>query len=686
MTDNPSIDQDFILKITNIIEENLSNEQFGVSELADSIGMSRSNLLRKVKKNSNQSVSQFIREIRLKHALVLLKESSITVSEVSYKVGFGSTSYFIKCFHEYYGHPPGETSKSSVTNNTDKDIPDIGKKKPKVIIWISALLIVIIISLFAIYFFTKTDKPDNGKSIAVLPFINDSNDSSNVYIINGLMESVLNKLQKIKNLKVISRTSVEKYRNSSKSIPEIAEELGVMYIIEGSGQKLGDQILLNIQLIEGASDKHLWAEQYNRNTQDIFTLQKDIATKITNEIEVIITPDEKERINKIPTTNLVAYDYFLKGLDLLYMGTIEGYEDALLNFKKAIEHDNEFARAYADVAITYYVLDAAQKEKRYSTEINTYSDNALLLDPKLPQSLISKALYYMYSDDYELALPYLEKALEYNPNSAVVINTLSDFYTSYSPNTEKYLEYALLGIELDIAAHDSVTASFIYLHVSNAFIQCGFQKEAEHYIHRSLEYHPDNLYSQYVLAYILYAKDKNLVKLQESLVKTLSYDSTRLDIIQEVGKANYYLRDFNNSYHYYSKFITIKEKYNLDIYNSEDAKIGYVLLKEGYIEKSDSYFENYFNYAKSDNSIYSNLSLAVYYSQMGDKEKAIKHMSIFSEQENYHYWTILFLNIDPLIDNIKELEEYSLLFSTIESKFWDNHRRIRESLENKGLI
>ena len=102
------------------------------------------------------------------------------------------------------------------------------------------------------------------KSIAVLPFINDSNDSTNVYIINGLMESTLNNLQKIKELRVISRTSVEKYRNNPKTIPEIARELNVHYLIEGSGQKIGDQILLNIQLIEAPSDKHLWSEQYNR--------------------------------------------------------------------------------------------------------------------------------------------------------------------------------------------------------------------------------------------------------------------------------------------------------------------------------------------------------------------------------------------------------------------------------------
>ncbi len=686
MSDNSPVDYDFLKKITDIIEDNLSNEQFGVSELADTIGMSRSNLLRKVKKNSNKSVSQFIRKIRLEHALNILSTSSLTVSEVSFNVGFGSTSYFIKCFREQYGYSPSETNKKSqdIEDETEVTVPN--PKKPKILIWAVVVFIFLATSLFIVYSTTQNKHIVHEKSIAVLPFINDSDDSSNVYIINGTMESILNKLQKINDLKVISRTSVEKYRNSSKSIPEIANELGVRYLIEGSGQKIDDQILLNIQLIEASTDNHLWAEQYNRKVNDIFTLQNEIATNIAKEIRVIITPEEEKRINKIPTKNLVAYDYFLKGLDQLHKGDFKNLNDALVNFKKAIEHDSKFARAYADVAITYYMLDAGSSEKKYSDEINTYSDNALLLDPHLPQSLISKALFYMYGTEYELALPYLEKALEYNPNSAIVINTLSDFYTNYSPNTEKYLEYALKGIEIDIAAHDSVTTSFIYLHLSNAFIQSGFQKEAEFYIDKSLSYNTQNLYSQYVKAFILYADDNDLLALRQGLLNTLAEDSSRLDIIQEVGKINYYLRDYEKAYHHYAKFIAITEAYNLDIYPSEDSKIGYVLSEVGRGEKSEEYFQDYFNYATNDKSIYNNLSLAVYYSYINDTSKALEHMEIFSQQENYHYWTLLFLNIDPLMDNIKDIPEYVGLYVEIESKFWEKHKTIKKSLQDKGLI
>ncbi len=292
----------------------------------------------------------------------------------------------------------------------------------------------------------------------------------------------------------------------------------------------------------------------------------------------------------------------------------------------------------------------------------------------------------MYSKEYDLALPYLEKALEYNPNSAVVINTLSDFYANYSPNTEKYLEYAIQGIRLDIGAHDSVTASFIFLHLSNAFIQSGFVEEAKKYIDKSLDYNPNNLYSQYVKAYILYAEDYNLEVLKEKLIQTLKFDSTRLDIIQEVGKICYYQRNYDCSYYYYSKYLAVKEAYNLDIYKGENAKIAVMLSKVGQDEKSSKYLDDYFKYAENDESIYKNLSLAVYYSYKGDTDKAIDYLRQFSKKDNFHYWTILFLEMDPLVDNIKDIPNFREILDNIKSKFWDNHNKTRDLLSSKGLL
>ena len=391
------------------------------------------------------------------------------------------------------------------------------------------------------------------------------------------MESILNKLQKIEDLRVISRTSVEAYRNSNKTIPEIAEELNVAYFVEGSGQKLGQEILLNIQLIQADGDQHLWAEQYRRKVSDIFDLQNEVAKHIAAEVEAVVTPEEEALIEKSSTTNFEAYDVFLKGLDLLYSFDGDLLEEAISYFKEAIQLDPDFARAYAAVAIAYYYLDANVAYKRYSDTINHYADQALLHDPKLAQSLIAKALFYMSSDTYEMAVPYFEKALEYNPNSALVVGFLADLYVNHIPDTRKYLEYALKGVQLGLTTNDSTAISMNYLHLANALVQNAFVDEAKHHINRSLDYFPDNIFSLYVKAYILFARDKDAEKLTEDLLETFRLDTTRLDVLQEVAKSYYFRRDYEMASRYYKPFAAIREMYNLDIYRSEDAKIAVVL-------------------------------------------------------------------------------------------------------------
>ena len=691
MSDPNSRENNFIGKVTAVIEENISNEQFGVSELASRIGMSRSNLLRKIKKSTNLSVSQFISQVRLKNAMEMLKEEDLTVSEVSYRVGFSSTSYFIKCFREHYGYPPGEVGKREEGNREEAEAGSedhMGPGKKRLILALGAVVIVIagIILLFILRPGVAAGS-NLEKSIAVLPFKNDSNDSTNIYIINGLMESILENLQKIEDLRVISRTSVEKYRTNPKTIPEIARELRANYIVEGSGQKIGDQIVLNIQLVEAASDRHLLAKRYKRKAVDIFELQQDVARNIASEIEAIITPEEAAQIDKIPTKSIEAYDLFLKGRELLRKGTREDLEEAIPLFKKAIELDPDFALAYADMAITYAALDMYQAEKTHAEQIDYYADKAVLLDPKLPQALVAKAMYHNTRGEYELALPYLEKALEYHPNSSLVINMLSDYYTRYVPNTEKYLEYALLGIDLDIAANDSSDASFIYLHVSNAFMQSGFVDEAKKYIDLSLQYNPENPFAGILKAYILLAGGADLLQTRELLEALLEKDPSRHDILKELGVICYYMKDYKSAYGYYSRMMEITAEQGLDLYNGEKAKIGLILSKLGYQDESKRYFQEYLQWAENDQSVYKHLSLAAYYSYMGDTEKANEHMKLFSEQEKYPYWYILFLDMDdPLFDSVADLPEFQRILSEIKVKFWSYHNQIRDSLKQKELL
>ena len=264
---------------------------------------------------------------------------------------------------------------------------------------------------------------------------------------------------------------------------------------------------------------------------------------------------------------------------------------------------------------------------------------------------MAKAIAYMSKREYEAAVPYLEKALEYNPNSVAVIGALSDFYALYVPNTGKYLQYALKGVQLDIASMDSATASYTYLRLGNALIQNGFVDEALKYIDRSLDYNPNNPFSRYVRAFVLYAKTGDLKHTRDLLIAELNKDTTRFDILQDVGKLSYYVGDYKGAYHYYRKFLAIRESQHLDVYRHENLIIGFVLAQVGQQKKAEELVGDYKAFIDQDKSLYHDLGQAAYYTYRKDRKAALEHMKLFSKEDNVQYWIILFLEDDPLCVN-----------------------------------
>jgi len=189
-----------------------------------------------------------------------------------------------------------------------------------------------------------------------------------------------------------------------------------------------------------------------------------------------------------------------------------------------------------------------------------------------------------------------------------------------------------------------------------------------------------------VKAYILFGRDQSLEETRRLLVAVLEKDSTRIDIIQEVGKICYFMRDYDSAYEYYKIILDIREANNLNIYIHENAKIGNVFLKTKKIEEADRLFNEFREFAEQDKSIYKHLNLAMFDLYKDDDEKAIEEIRLFSQEDNYQYWILLFLEIDPLLDSIKDLSEFKEIMKVIENKFWDQHNVIRATLEEKDLI
>ncbi|QOI96796.1 MAG: helix-turn-helix domain-containing protein [Flammeovirgaceae bacterium] len=680
-------DKEFLNQVNAKIAANISNENFGVTELADAMNMSRSNLLRKVKKASDLSVSQLISQVRLQKSMELLRTGTYNVSEVAVQVGFSSTSYFIKCFREHYGYPPGEVNKR--LNRPDipaVDLPPSNRKQRTLLIaGFISLLVATVAGWFAYPALSRKNIPVQEKAIVVLPFKNESNDTANVYLVNGLMEAVLNNLQKIKSLKVISRTSAEKYRGLRQTIPEMARELNVNYFVEGSGQKIGNRLVLNVQLID-ASDRQLWSRQYRREVGDIFALQQDIATDIVEEVQVFITPDEKNRLEKPLTQNTTAFTLFLKGLELLNKPGAGNFPKALSYFQGAIAEDKTFAMAYACASIACYYIDIYQSEKPHLDTLGTYADMAMRLDPTLSEGYTAKGMYFLLQKEYSQALPYLEKGLEYNPNSTLALSLLADFYGNQLPNTGKYLEYALRGLRLGAQSGDSVAISNFHLRLANALIQNGFADQALEHVNRSLDYYPENAYSRYLRAFTLFAKNGDLNQTRDLLAIEFRKDTMRIDILQEIGKVSYYLQDFDSAYQCYKRFNYYREKMKLDIYRHEDMTIAMVYAKVGLKDKANEFIRSYRQYLDTDPTAYKNLGLAMYYSRTGDAVKALEHLQLFAKEDNIQYWIVLFLNKDPLQTTIERSPEFQRVVRQIEERFWANHEKLKHRLEEKGLL
>jgi TolB-like protein len=240
-----------------------------------------------------------------------------------------------------------------VTKEIIRAKPEIPKKiKLKVII--ASILVLALITLGYI-FIPKIFKPLGPieKSIAVLPFKIDGPNDSTTYFIDGVMEEILTDLQTIKDIRVISRTSVEQFRDLKKpTIPEIAKKLGVNYIVEGSVQKYGKEFRLRIQLIRADKESHLWSKSYEKeikDAKDIFSIQSEIAQAIAVQLEAAITPQEKRLIQKTPTANLEAYDAYLQGILYWRKFTSPDQEVALKYFERAIEKDPKYALPYTGI-------------------------------------------------------------------------------------------------------------------------------------------------------------------------------------------------------------------------------------------------------------------------------------------------------------------------------------------------
>ncbi|MEN8202862.1 MAG: helix-turn-helix domain-containing protein [Bacteroidota bacterium] len=436
MSGSGSMDQVFIRKLTEIVLAHISDEGFGVEKLAEEAGMNRATLYRKLKSNKNQSISKFISEVRLQQAMEMLRNKQGTAAEISYRVGFGSPAYFNKCFHEYYGFPPGEVKKRGAGVLQDKmaNEPAIlsdqwhgirqTKYRHALIIFAAILTGFVLIWSFSDLFQKNRDK----KSIIVLPFKNLSPEQDNEYFADGIMEDILDHLFHISKLSVRSRTTSEHLRNQSLSMREIARQVNARYVLEGSVRQFENRVRITVQLIDGQKDHHMWSESFDREFTDIIGVQSDIALQVAHQLNTALTENEISQIQKVPTRSSEAYDAYLRGRFLLNRADAEQRADfdkegllgSIQYFNKAIAADKRFAEAYAGLANAYFNITAwglLPPQEGGFQKAGELSMKALEIDPGCAEAHAVKGALHIWGERrFEEGGKELRNAIQFNSN------------------------------------------------------------------------------------------------------------------------------------------------------------------------------------------------------------------------------------------------------------------------------
>jgi len=634
-----SMDDSFINKLKDIIDGNLENEQFGVSELANEVGISRSQLHRKLNDSIGKSSSQFIREYRLEKALEMLKLNVGTASEIAYRVGFSSPTYFSTAFKNFYGYSPGEV-KFQNTNAPEKKT--FSKK---------LVAIIPIIALIALVVFNEVFNKDSlntrelEKTIAVLPFINESENEENLYFCNGIMAGIRNNLAKIPEYSVVSRRSVEQYRMTTSNIKKIGTELGVNYVIEGNVQRIGDRAIISAELIQVNNNKVLWSERYDEDVSETFAVQTNIIQSISTKLQTALSPSLATELNTPPTQDQTAYDHYLKGEEYRFKANYslqkttdwqELLSKAKLSYELAIEKDSMFAQAYAGLAQT--IFDRRGRyifEEKNLQDVLVITNKALQLNPKLSRAYITKGLYYFETKEMEKAISELEYALTLDPHNNAILNTLWSLYTNKQdfPNALKTFEKLKKRMESRTDTIDLYGKYRFYYAFMDDYIK------EQLYLDKIAELRPGFSNTQAWL----YTRTQQPNKAIDHIKKHWKEENQQTNAW--LG-AYYAVVDYKEALRYYNAWYQDVEEEGISCWLSSRSyhKYGYVLMRDGQIQKGRVMVEKQieiFNQMinsnrETDHWVY--FDFVGVYALLGQNSKAYDMMDKFDELNGWVMW------------------------------------------------
>ena len=476
----------FLKQLMEIVEQHLDDPNFSIEQLCREAGVSRTHLHRKIKAATKLSTSHFIRKIRLEKASILLRQTDDNISEIAYQTGQSSPQNFSKYFIREYGLSPSAYRKQfqdrqrKETAGATLEPVAVGSEKveqeqsPSRVRsgWLIPALLIPVLLLAGWGIWQSLSGPETipddavgnlSPSIAVLPFQNYGGEEE-AFFSEGVVEDILTYLTQFKDLRVISRTSSTQFKNSDKSIREIAGELEVSYILEGSVRQDSSEVRITAQLIRARDDQHVWAHRYDRPKKNVLELQAEVAKDIALSLNQKISPKMQEKLDRIPTPHIEAYNALLRGRYLQRNRTREALSRSIEAFDEALQLDPSYSEAYAGKATSLHLLANLRyvpgQETDYENMAERYALQAIKFDKG--NGLAYGILGNVYSQQYrwEESIKAYEIALDLSPNDAL-LNYWFSLTLRAVGDLERAIGYHEIASQLD-PLYPVIQAGYIY--------------------------------------------------------------------------------------------------------------------------------------------------------------------------------------------------------------------------------
>ncbi len=673
--------QEFIEKLTLIVEANLSDENFGPEQLAEKLGISHSTLHRHLKKAANKTISRFIRDIRLEKACLLLLNEESTIAEVAYNVGFGSVTYFNRCFRERYRCAPGEYKK--LEHQKSKPIKSQKKKIKNQIVFIAISSAIILLSLV---FLTKFKKSSSEylkeKTIAVMPFTFSGENAEKEYICNAVEDNIKSGLSKINDL-----TVVHVFRTGNESRVKIKKH--VSYFLDGTvHQEANNNYMLAVKLVNNKNNHIEWSESYKLTNQTIYSTKSEVAQTVAKKLDATVSNEESLLIAKEPSIDPDASDFYQRGRAKHMEYWLDNTKTDVLNeaeryYFTALKRDSAFALAVAGLARVAYDKTSWSDifNENYLDTVLSLADKALLLDSTLSDAYNLRGQCF-FEKEPQKAESEFERALSFNPNDWQAYYGLARYHMLR--NNIKSLEYLFEAAKRNRGDEYSLMLSLLVFDLSIY----GLFEEAKDFNQRKLEWDDDS--TNYFLRLSgIERYEEHYDKAIEYGLKAYKLNPSNIDI---AGSLSFYFilkKDYSNALFYMNKAEQLSSFINFKR-NNEHHRIGYVHLVNGDTLKANKYFETQIEASgellKSSQDQSALYDLAATYAILCQKEKAYEILRTFKDTNEISWFFYVFMKDDPLFENMQNEAEFQQIFEEVKVKATKARDSLKTWFDQQGNI